>query len=69
MSYNRPVLIRSAVSHWPALDIWRTNEYFRRELGSTEVTVAVTPNGLADSPVGDRQDTLKLSLLLAYLGK
>ena len=62
MSYNRPVLIRSAVSHWPALDIWRTNEYFRRELGSTEVTVAVTPNGLADSPVGDRQDTLKLSL-------
>ena len=69
MSYNRPVLIRSAVSHWPALDLWRTNEYFRRELGSTEVTVAVTPNGLADSPVGDRQDTLKLSLLLAYLGK
>ena len=61
MSYNRPVLIRSAVSHWPALDLWRSNEYFRRELGSTEVTVAVTPNGLADSPVGDRQDTPKLS--------
>eukprot|EP00741_Cyanophora_paradoxa_P002535 tig00000076_g2459.t1 len=50
IALNRPVIIRNAVSHWAAFGArpW-TNEYLRRVLGESEVTVAVTPNGRADA--------------------
>jgi len=54
VSQNRPVVVRGATEHWPASQLWLDNRYFRDEHGSKLVTVAVTPNGLADSPVGDR---------------
>ena len=52
VAQNRPVLVRGGVSHWPALDKWDP-EYLVQRLGDSEVTVTVTPDGLADSAVGE----------------
>lgn len=46
---NKPLVVRGAVSHWPALGKW-TIPYLRKLVGNTPVTVAVTPNGYADAP-------------------
>ncbi|XP_035659255.1 bifunctional peptidase and (3S)-lysyl hydroxylase JMJD7-like [Branchiostoma floridae] len=48
VSPNKPVIIRAAIQHWPALSKWNP-QYFRQTLGEKEVTVAVTPNGYADA--------------------
>lgn len=48
VSPNRPVLIKHAVKHWPALKLW-TWDYLREKFGNKLITVAVTPNGLADA--------------------
>ncbi|XP_074091265.1 bifunctional peptidase and (3S)-lysyl hydroxylase JMJD7-like isoform X2 [Macrotis lagotis] len=50
---NRPCIIRNALQHWPALKKW-TLSYLRGTVGSTEVSVAVTPDGYADAVCGDR---------------
>ncbi|XP_068961912.1 bifunctional peptidase and (3S)-lysyl hydroxylase JMJD7 isoform X2 [Petaurus breviceps papuanus] len=50
---NRPCIIHNALHHWPALKKW-TLSYFRDEVGSTEVSVAVTPDGYADAVCGNR---------------
>ncbi|XP_068457265.1 bifunctional peptidase and (3S)-lysyl hydroxylase JMJD7 isoform X2 [Clinocottus analis] len=50
---NKPCIIRNALSHWPALSRW-TPEYLRQKVGSKVVSVAVTPDGLADAVQGDR---------------
>uniref|UniRef100_A0A1D1ZN93 JmjC domain-containing protein n=1 Tax=Auxenochlorella protothecoides TaxID=3075 RepID=A0A1D1ZN93_AUXPR len=47
---NRPVLVRGAVSEWPALALWN-EEYLIRALGPTPLTMATTPNGRADALV------------------
>lgn len=48
VSRNKPVLIKGAISHWPALSKW-DNSYLKEKLAEREVTVAITPHGLADS--------------------
>ncbi|CAH6788034.1 Jmjd7 [Phodopus roborovskii] len=50
---NRPCIIRNALQHWPALHKWSLS-YLRAIVGSTEVSVAVTPDGYADAVRGDR---------------
>ncbi|ELW48132.1 JmjC domain-containing protein 7 [Tupaia chinensis] len=50
---NRPCIIRNALQHWPALEKWSL-PYLRATVGSTEVSVAVTPDGYADAVRGDR---------------
>ncbi|XP_060919797.1 bifunctional peptidase and (3S)-lysyl hydroxylase JMJD7 isoform X1 [Labrus mixtus] len=50
---NKPVIIRNAFSHWPALNRW-TPEYLREKVGSKVISVSVTPNGYADAVSGDR---------------
>ena len=52
VAHNRPVLIRGGVSHWAALDKW-SPEYLVQRLGDSDVTVTVTPDGYADSAVGE----------------
>ncbi|XP_012933881.1 jmjC domain-containing protein 7 isoform X16 [Heterocephalus glaber] len=49
----RPCIIRNALQHWPALQKW-SFPYLRATVGSTEVSVAVTPDGYADVVRGDR---------------
>ncbi|KAI9311097.1 putative phospholipase, partial [Dichotomocladium elegans] len=49
---NRPALIKNAISHWPAATKW-TNAYLREKMGEATVTVATTPNGLADAVTYD----------------
>ncbi|XP_058440694.1 bifunctional peptidase and (3S)-lysyl hydroxylase JMJD7 isoform X2 [Marmota monax] len=50
---NRPCIIRNALKHWSALQKWSL-PYLRATVGSTEVSVAVTPDGYADAVRGDR---------------
>ncbi|KAL4434322.1 hypothetical protein ABPG75_000763 [Micractinium tetrahymenae] len=45
---NKPVVLTSVVSHWPAYANWN-DEYLCQLAGDTEVTVALTPNGRADA--------------------
>ncbi|KAJ9586024.1 hypothetical protein L9F63_020321, partial [Diploptera punctata] len=45
---NRPVLVKGAVNHWPAIKKWKM-QYLRELIGSKSVKVAVTPNGYSDS--------------------
>nr|5NFO_A Chain A, JmjC domain-containing protein 7 [Homo sapiens]5NFO_B Chain B, JmjC domain-containing protein 7 [Homo sapiens] len=68
---NRPCIIRNALQHWPALQKWSL-PYFRATVGSTEVSVAVTPDGYADAVRGDRfmmpaERRLPLSFVLDVL--
>ena len=48
VSWNRPCLIEHAFDDWPALWLW-SNGYLRKRMGDQMVTVAATPNGLADA--------------------
>ncbi|XP_054543269.1 bifunctional peptidase and (3S)-lysyl hydroxylase JMJD7 isoform X2 [Pan troglodytes] len=68
---NRPCIIRNALQHWLALQKWSL-PYFRATVGSTEVSVAVTPDGYADAVRGDRfmmpaERRLPLSFVLDVL--
>ncbi|PNJ00712.1 hypothetical protein CK820_G0012554 [Pan troglodytes] len=68
---NRPCIIRNTLQHWPALQKWSLL-YFRATVGSTEVSVAVTPDGYADAVRGDRfmmpaERCLPLSFVLDVL--
>lgn len=51
VSPNVPLIIRGGVSHWGAVKKW-THAYLRTKIGNVSVTVAVTPNGLADAVHG-----------------
>jgi jumonji domain-containing protein 7 len=53
VSRNLPVVVRGGAAHWPALSLWSQPGYLRARLGARPVTVAVTPDGLADAPRGD----------------
>ena len=53
VSKNLPVKIAAAVSHWGAIDKW-TDEYLEETIGDNEVTVSITPNGLADAVVDNK---------------
>ncbi|XP_032965086.1 cytosolic phospholipase A2 beta isoform X2 [Rhinolophus ferrumequinum] len=68
---NRPCVIRNALRHWPALQKWSL-PYLRATVGSTEVSVAITPDGYADAVRADRfvmpaERRLSLSCVLDVL--
>lgn len=44
---QQPVIIRNAVSSWPAMQKWNV-DYFQQTMKNKVVDVAVTPNGYAD---------------------
>ena len=48
ISKNLPCVFKNATAHWPALKKWDPH-YLKEKIGSKQVTVAVTPNGLADA--------------------
>ena len=48
VSKNLPCVFKDAINHWPALKKWN-HEYLKEKIGSKKITVAVTPNGLADA--------------------
>jgi len=54
VSKNRPVIIRGAITDWPAFEKWQNNNYFRDMIGEKEITVTATPNGFADAAVGNK---------------
>ncbi|XP_044751249.1 bifunctional peptidase and (3S)-lysyl hydroxylase Jmjd7 [Coccinella septempunctata] len=47
VSKNKPLIIKNYCTDFPACKKWNI-EYFRKSIGSKNVTVAVTPNGYAD---------------------
>ncbi|XP_045455605.1 bifunctional peptidase and (3S)-lysyl hydroxylase Jmjd7 [Melitaea cinxia] len=47
VSKNIPVIIRGGCLKWSATRKWNST-FFREKFGSKEVTIALTPNGLAD---------------------
>jgi peptidyl-lysine (3S)-dioxygenase / protease len=53
VAMSRPVIITDAILHWPALRKW-TNDYLISTLGDSKVTVAITPDGRADSVIDGR---------------
>ncbi|XP_065834269.1 bifunctional peptidase and (3S)-lysyl hydroxylase Jmjd7-like [Oscarella lobularis] len=50
---NKPVLVRNAFNHWPALSRWSIDS-LRARIGEKIVTVAVTPTGYADAIAKNR---------------
>ena len=48
---GRPLVVRQErhVASWPARSLWQDQEYLNRKLRDVEVTVALTPDGLADA--------------------
>lgn len=52
VSKNLPCIFRNAISHWPAIEKW-DDQYIEAQLGQNKITVAVTPNGLADAIVNN----------------
>jgi jumonji domain-containing protein 7 len=45
---NKPVIIKGAVDHWPAIQQW-SRSVLQAKAGDLQVSVATTPNGLADA--------------------
>ena len=45
VTYNRPVVIKNAINHWPAMKKWSL-EYLKHKLKEHPVSVAVTPTGM-----------------------
>jgi len=62
---NKPVIITDAISHWPALKKW-TNSYLLSKIGDKLITVAVTPNGLADSVVDNKYFVMPEEKLMKF---
>jgi len=48
VSKNIPCIFQNTISHWAALKNWNL-DYLTERLGNKAVSVAVTPNGLADA--------------------
>lgn len=46
VSKSVPVILTDLIQHWPALNNWRSNEYFPNNV---QVPIEWTPNGRADS--------------------
>jgi len=63
---SKPFVIRSEgfVNSWKALESWKDDEYLLSKLDGVPVTVALTPQGLADCPLndGDGRDVFALPL-------
>ena len=53
VSYNRPVVIKNAINHWPALKNWSIS-YLKEKLKDRQVSVAITPTGYADAVYKDK---------------
>ena len=53
VSPNLPLVVRGGCAHWPAAASW-SPAALRAALPATQVTVAVTPTGLADAAVGEQ---------------
>lgn len=51
-----PRLLPDAIGHWPALTRW-SDEHLSSTLGPSPLTVALTPNGLADAVVACQEST------------
>ncbi|CAH2057184.1 unnamed protein product, partial [Iphiclides podalirius] len=51
---NIPVVLKRGCANWPATLKWNLN-YFRENFSNKMVTVAMTPNGLADGITKDEQ--------------
>ena len=49
VSRNVPVILESAIDHWPALDKWQDPQYLIKTTQDKKVRIEWTPNGLADS--------------------
>jgi lysine-specific demethylase 8 len=57
---SQPVIVRGAISDWPALRLW-TNDYFRRRFGDREVPVVRVKNGaLYDPQTGVNYETMRV---------
>jgi hypothetical protein len=57
MDRLKPVLIRSACKHWPAMKRWRDLDYVRTQVGNRPVQVANGPLVEPDSPYNRSQIT------------
>ena len=55
---NRPCVVRGAVDHWPARELW-TAPYLSAALGDTPVSVNVTPTGLGDALLSTERADLR----------
>lgn len=64
---NKPCIISNAMWHWPALSLWPSDDYLCQALGSTEVSVHLTPNGRADSLVPHPTDPSSLCFASAHV--
>lgn len=53
VSPNVPFVLKNGIKQWPAYRKWNDN-YLRERLCNNKCTVAVTPNGYADSVLGDK---------------
>ena len=53
ISFNRPLIIRNAIKHWPAFEKWQINDYLLSKCEKKLCKVAVTPNGYADAITND----------------
>ena len=50
ISFNRPLIIRNAINHWPAKQKWQNNQYLLQKCDPKKIVkVSVTPNGYADA--------------------
>ncbi|PNW85197.1 hypothetical protein CHLRE_03g175750v5 [Chlamydomonas reinhardtii] len=47
---NKPVIITGALENWKAMRLWGERYLTKHAVGSTQVTVDVTPNGRGDAP-------------------
>jgi len=52
---NRPLVIKNAISNWPALEKWKSNEYLVETMGDSEVSVASSPFGKVDVTIISRK--------------
>jgi len=64
---NKPCIISNAIEHWPGLSLWSSDDYLCQALGSTEVSVHLTPNGRADSLVPHPRDPASLCFASAHV--
>lgn len=53
VSPSLPLVVRGGCAHWPAVTSW-SPAALRAALPDTQITVAVTPTGLADAALGEQ---------------
>jgi Cupin-like domain len=67
VAYSRPCVIKGAVKHWPALEVWRDKDYLKRRSGTRMVSLYASEYHLTVKRIKHRERSVTFAEAVDYL--